>query len=58
MEKKIYYPLSLVERQKRVKKVTKAFCTKCDKKALAGFDDPCWNCPLRWIQNEINGLNT
>jgi len=54
MKNQIYKPSSLVERQKRVKKITKDVCMKCDEKALAGYSDPCWKCPWRWVQNEIN----
>lgn len=55
MEKKIYNPLSSVERHKRVKKIVEDVCMKCNEKALAGYSDPCWKCPWRQIQNEING---
>jgi hypothetical protein len=55
MKPVIYIPLSAVERLQRGKKVIRDKCAKCDKNMMAGYADPCWECPWRWILNEIVG---
>jgi len=50
-----FFPIALNERFKRAKKVVRDICYNCDKKMRAGFHDPCWNCPWRWVMNEIIG---
>jgi len=51
----IYYPLTPVERQERVRKITRKICSKCDKETGVGFEDKCWKCLWRFLMNEMLG---
>ena len=54
-ENDMYHPLKLSERKLRVNKIIKSACNKCGKTMMAGFKDPCWVCPWRWLMNQIMG---